>query len=91
MFCVRIYMTNYHRRVSFTRRLEFESEAACTDEAFHEGLWGLLMQVCAAVRGEEYMRSLCELSCGEVMTLTEIWGFHYSEIDLGELREDVST
>jgi hypothetical protein len=82
---------NFRRRTGFTSRLEFESEAACTEEAFHEGLWELLMYVCEAERGQEYMRTLCDLSCGEVMTFVESWGFHYSEIDLGEVKEDVST
>jgi hypothetical protein len=82
MFCVRICIINFRHRVQFTRRLEFDSEEDCTDEAFHEGLWGLLMQVCQEVRGEEYMRTLHGLSCGEVMSLVETWGYHYSEIDL---------
>jgi hypothetical protein len=84
MFSVRISLTNFATMVQFTRRLDFPSEAECTDEAFREGVWGLLMQVCHAEHGVDFAIALqmADLSCGDVMEFVESWGYHYTEIDL---------
>jgi hypothetical protein len=76
MFSVRISLTNFKTMVQFTRQLDFLSEAECTDEAFHEGLWGLLMQVCHVERGVDYATAIqrADLSCGNVMEFVESWG-----------------
>jgi hypothetical protein len=84
MFSVRISLMNFTTMLQFTRRLTFPSKAECTDEAFHDGLWELLIQVCHAEHGVDFATAIQggDLSCGDVMEFVESWGYLYTEIDL---------
>jgi hypothetical protein len=63
--------------------LDFESEADCTEEEYHEGMYELISEAIHQYHGADYMNEIKQshISFGTALDLVKSWGYRYHEYE----------
>jgi hypothetical protein len=83
MYHLTLVLTNLKAWLSVKVVLDFETEADCTEEEYHEGMFELIAEAIHQYYGEDCMNEIkqSDISFGTALELVESWGYRYHEYE----------
>jgi hypothetical protein len=81
MYHLTLVLTNLKAMLSVKVELDFETEADCNEDEYHEGMYELIGEAIHQYHGLDCLNKIkqAQLTFGEILDLVKSWGYHYHE------------
>jgi hypothetical protein len=81
MYHLTLVLTNLKAMLSVKVELNFETEADCTEDEYHDGMHELISEAILQYYGPECLNEAKQshLTFGDAWDLVKLWGYRYHE------------